>query len=411
MAGMTEAPMRPTDLSLAFLAAAAGTGMVAVTVAIAGSAAGWDEAGWAAIHLALLGGVSLLVIGISQFFVTAFLATTPPDRRTVAAQISCWIPGSLAVVAGVSTGVDPLTILGVGLLLAALLLYGRSLSGLHSRSLQRAPWASRWYVACAVWLVCGIGIGLLLALNVGWSHGSLLGAHLAFNLGGWLGGAIVGTLHTFGPSLTQTQLRFPRLQPVTFGIWSVGCGVLALAYAFGAGDLVVAGWTLLTAGAGCLAANLIASAAAAGRPLSLPGRLVIWSQVFLPLGLGVGLVASAGHPLDPLFGSDRTVLAVLLLAGWIGLTVIGSMLHLLSVVVRVRDLGRPMAPANVKADRLIAAVAVAAVGLLALARLTGADGLASVATGVVLLVAVVLFGLVIRSVAQAVRLGPGNRVN
>ena len=34
---------------------------------------------------------------------------------------------------------------------------------------------------------------------------------MALNLAGWFGAAIVGTLHTFYPSLTQTQLRLPTL--------------------------------------------------------------------------------------------------------------------------------------------------------------------------------------------------------
>jgi hypothetical protein len=409
MVAMNEQSMRPTDLALAFLVAAVVVAASAGATAVAGHAAGWSGAGWAALHLVLLGGVSLLVIGISQFFVTAFLATTPPSRRLVFSQISCWVAGSVAVVTGVSLEIDPLTVAGVALLLAALLLYARSLATLHSRSLQSAPWASRWYVACGIWLLGGIALGLMLALQMTWSHGSLLGAHLAFNLCGWLGGAIVGTLHTFAPSLTQTMLRFPRLQPVTFGFWSGGIGSMALGYAFGSGDLVIVGWSLLTLGAGLLAVNLLASALAAEQPLSLPARLVVWSQVFLPLGLGFGLVSSFDHPLAPLFGGDRTVLAVLLLVGWVGLTVIGSMLHLLSVVVRVRDLTRPVAAPNRFRDAFLAAVALAAVALLALAEVAEAGRLAELARGAMLLVAVTLTSLVVRSVVLALRMGPKKR--
>lgn len=406
---MTEEPMRPTDLALAFLAVATTIAVTAAMTALIGSAAGWDGAGWAAIHLVLLGGVSLLIIGISQFFVTAFLATTPPSRRSVAGQIGCWVAGAIAVVIGISVDANPLTVAGVALLLVTLGLYGRSLSGLHSRSLQSAPWASRWYVACGLWLVGGVGVGLMLALDVSWSHGSLLGAHLAFNLGGWLGGAIVGTLHTFAPSLTQTRLRFPRLQPVTFGFWSAGVGALALGYGFGSGDLAVLGWASLAFGASLLAANLVASALAAKQPLSLPARLVVFSQIFLPLGLVFGLVTSLDHPLAPLFGGDRTVLAVLLLIGWVGLTVAGSMLHLLSVVVRVRDLARPVAAPNRLRDGLLAAAALTGVALLAISELAGVEQLTGVARIVLLLVAVTLAGLVLRSVVLAVRLGPRKR--
>ncbi len=401
--------MRPTDLALAYLAAAVVVASVAAATALIGIIVDWGSSTWAAIHLVLLGGVSLLILGVSQFFVTAFLATSPPSRRMVAVQITCWTAGAACVVTGVSTDADWLATIGVVLLLTALLLYARSLAGLHSRSLQRAPWASRWYAASALWLVLGIAVGLMLTVHFAWSHGSLLGAHLAFNLGGWLGGAIVGTLHTFAPSLTQTRLRFPRLQPATFAFWSAGCGVTAIGYAFSLGALVLLGWSLLVVGAGLLATNLIASGSESKVPLTLPARLVIWSQAFLPLGLLFGLVSAADHSLAPLFGDDRVTLAVLLLAGWVGLTVIGSMLHLLSVVVRVRDLGRPATTPNQLQDRLLASAAVGAIGLLAVAEAVTGDRLVGLASFLVLLVAVILVGLVIRSVVAALLLGPPGR--
>lgn len=406
---MNEGSMRPTDLALAFLAAAMLVVVVAAVTALAGIIVGWEQSAWAAIHLVLLGGVSLLVIGVSQFFVTAFLATSPPSRRMVIAQITCWVLGAVSVVAGVTADFDWLATIGAVLLLTTLVLYARSLSGLHSRSLQNAPWASRWYAASALWLVLGIAAGLMLTVHFAWSHGSLLGAHLAFNLGGWLGGAIVGTLHTFAPSLTQTRLRFPRLQPATFAFWSAGCGVTAVGYAFSLGDVVLLGWALLATAAGLLAANLIASGSEAKIPLTLPARLVIWAQAFLPLGLAFGLVAAFDHPLAPLVGDDRVALAVLLLVGWVGLTVIGSMLHMLSVVVRVRDLGRPVAASNKFRDRFLATAAVGAVALLAVAEAATSERLVGPASILVLLVAVVLVGLVIRSVVAALLLGPPKR--
>lgn len=406
---MNEGSMRPTDLALAYLAAAVVVASVAAATALIGIIVDWGSSTWAAIHLVLLGGVSLLILGVSQFFVTAFLATSPPSRRMVAVQITCWTAGAACVVTGVSTDADWLATIGVVLLLTTLLLYARSLAGLHSRSLQRAPWASRWYAASALWLVLGIAVGLMLTVHFAWSHGSLLGAHLAFNLGGWLGGAIVGTLHTFAPSLTQTKLRFPRLQPATFAFWSAGCGVTAIGYAFSLGALVLLGWSLLVVGAGLLATNLIASGSESKVPLTLPARLVIWSQAFLPLGLLFGLVSAADHSLAPLFGDDRVTLAVLLLAGWVGLTVIGSMLHLLSVVVRVRDLGRPATTPNQLQDRLLASAAVGAIGLLAVAEAVTGDRLVGLASFLVLFVAVILVGLVIRSVVAALLLGPPGR--
>jgi hypothetical protein len=177
---------------------------------------GRDWLHWLALHLALLGGVSQLVLGAGQFFVCAFLATDPPPRRLIAGQLVAWNAGTLLVAVGVPTASSPLTDTGGALIAVGLVLFAAALRGMQRRSLQRARWAVRWYQACAACLGVGALIGILLARGTPWQAGSMLGAHLALNLVGWLGMAIVGTLHTFFPSLTQTRLRFPVLQGPTF---------------------------------------------------------------------------------------------------------------------------------------------------------------------------------------------------
>jgi nitrite reductase (NO-forming) len=401
---------RPTDPLLASLAAGVALLVAAAGTLVVGETAGWDRAIWAALHLALLGGVSQLVIGVSQFFVTAFLATSPPSGRVTLGEIASWSVGSIAVAVGVAAGSDPLVIAGAAVLLATLALYLVVLRKLARGSLQKAPWASRWYRACTAWLVAGIVAGVMLATGVAWSHGYLLGAHLAFNLGGWLGGAIVGTLHTFFPSLTRTQLRFPRLQPVTFLLWNLGVAGLALGYGFGQGDVAVAGWALLLGAACTLTVNLVASAARAPRGLPLSARLVAWAQPFLPVGIAFALVAALDHPLTPMVGADRAVLAVLVVAGWIGLTVAGSILHLVSIVVRVRDFSRPVPTPNPVRDSALVAVAVGGISLLALAQVTSVSFLRWPATSLLLLAALALAATALRSVVLAFRLGAGGRL-
>ena len=75
------------------------------------------------------------------------------------------------------------------------------------------------------------------------------------------------------------------------------------------------------------------------------------------------LVRAGGSP--PLGGSSAVPVGTLLVAGWIGLTVLGLLLHLLAVLVRVRDHSQPMPIPRPGRDRLI--VALAAVGVLGLA--------------------------------------------
>src|SRR5690606_15040352 len=138
-------------------------------------------------------------------------------------------------------------------------------------------------------------------------------------------------------------------------------------------------------------------------PLGLPAWLVGAAQGFLVTGLlvAVARVVAAG-PDAPLDGAGRSLLAALLVAGWIGLTVAGSLLHLLTVLRRVRNLGRPLPAPHPRRDRALAAGAVGALALFALARVPGAEALAVPAIAAVLaaglLVAARVLGLAARAV-------------
>jgi hypothetical protein len=263
---------------------------------------------------------------------------------------------------------------------------------MQRRSLQRARWAVRWYYGSAASLGAGVLVGVLLARDTTWTHGSLLGAHVALNVAGWMGTAIVGTLQTFFPSLTGTQLRHPRLQGPTFGLWLLGVVDLALGAALLLDPVVAAGWLELTLAAALLAWNMLASLRARTVTLGLPARLVAVAPLFLLAGSALGLAATlrdgAAGPLAP---DVRPALAVLLLGGWIALTVAGSLLHLLAVLGRVRHLTLAMPRPRPRRDGALCALAVAAVAAWALAQAPGLDGLATPAL-VLRLAAVVPLG-------------------
>jgi nitrite reductase (NO-forming) len=371
--------LRPTDLLGGFFVVAIGFLVAAGAIAVldtAGALPSWGH--WLALHLAFLGGVSLLVLGAAQFFTTAFLATDPPGRRMARAQLGVWTLGTVLVAAGIPAAVTPLTDAGGLLIVVSLGLFGASLWRLERRSLQQARWAVRWYYACAASLGVGALVGVAMARGVSWPHGSLLGAHLALNVAGWLGTAIVGTLHTFFPSLTQTRLRRPHLQPPAFAAWLAGVVLLAFGAAFDVTALLAAGWVALACGAALLAVNVVEGLRVAPRPLSLPARMVGAGQAFLVTGLlaAVAVVLADGAH-APLEGRARAVLAILLVVGWIGMTVAGSLLHLLTVLHRVRNLARAMPAATPGRDRALVGLAMAAVAALAIGRATGADGLAA----------------------------------
>jgi nitrite reductase (NO-forming) len=395
---------RPTDLLVVFFSAGIALLVAGAAAGAAHAVTGAEALRWLALHLVFLGGVSQLVLGAGQFFVCAFLATEPPSRRLVGAQIVVWNAGTLLVAFGVWTAVAPLVDVGDGVIVLGLVLFAAGLRGMQRRSLQHARWAVRWYQACAPCLGLGAMIGVLLARGTAWPHGSLLGAHLALNLLGWFGTAIVGTLHTFFPSLTHTQLRFPRLQGPTFALWLLGVGQLALGAAFAVDAIVVLGCLELAAAAALLVVNLAASLRAAPDPLALPARLIAVGQAFLAAGLLVALAATAmGGIAAPFAGAPRGALAVLLLAGWIGLTVAGALLHLLAVLARVRRFSATMPAPRPARDRLVVAAAGTGVSAVALSHVGALDALAAPGTAALVTVAVFLGVRILAAATAAFR--------
>lgn len=394
--------LRPSDLLAAFFAFGICFLLAGAVVAAVHTSIDWAQGHWLALHLVFVGGVSQLVLGAGQFFAGAFLATAPPSRKLIALQLAAWNGGALLVAVGVPSGRDAVTIAGAALLALGLGAFVAGLRGMRRRSLQRAPWAVRWYEACAAFLGAGVIMGVLLATGVRWSTGSLLGAHMTLNLAGWFGTAIVGTLHTFFPSLTQTRLRFPILQRPTFACWTLGTVALTAGYGLGAGPVVIAGWAALTIAAALLCSNLAASLHAAPVVLSLPARLIASAQACLVLALVLAFAgAVGGEATAPPLDTTRAAIAVLLLPGWLGLTVVGSLLHLLSVLMRVRDLRRPLPAVHPMRDGLLVALAVLTILVLAAARGGVLRQLDAPAMGVLVATYVVLGAFVVSRAARA----------
>jgi nitrite reductase (NO-forming) len=351
----------------------------------------WAWGRWLALHLVFVGGVSQLVLGASQFFAGAFLATEPPRRGLIRAQLLGWNVGTILIVASVPSGVDAGFYAGAACLIAVLAIYATAFAQMRRRSLGTAPWATRWYLTAALLLAAGTALGAVLASGVAWSHGDLLAAHMALNLGGWFGTAIVGTLHTFFPSLTRSRLRFPRLQGPTFVAWVVGVLGIASGYALSWEVVSLMGWGSLLAAATALAANVIGCLDAAPRPLTLPARVVGAAQLFVVGGILVAATAALGSgPEEALRGSTRAAVGTLLIAGWIGLTVLGSLLHLLALLIRVRDLDRGMPVPHPIRDGVVTMAAVVAVAVVAATQLAGVTALEPPAAALLVAVYVVL---------------------
>lgn len=399
--------VRPSDMLVGFFATGIAFFLAAAVAGVLGAVDDSRWLQWIALHLALLGGVSQLVLGAAQFFACAFLATSPPSRRLVRLQLSGWSVAVVLVVTGVPTGIDLLAGLGGVLVVAVVVSFLASLRSMRRRSLQTAPWATRWYVAAGVFLLVGASLGPLMAAGrYDLVSGSMLAAHLTLTIGGWFGTAIVGTLQTFHPSLTGTTLRHPRLQGPVFACWSAGIAVLAVSSAIAAHAGAIAGWALLLAAATMAAVNLVASERAAERR-TFAGALVAASQAFLCAGLVAGLVITVSDtPFAAFHGPDRDVVVAALVVGWVALTVAGSLLHLLALMARVRS-GFRVAErrAFTRGEGALLALVLSSVLAVIVSRLVGGDAeqLAAAVFGVC---AAILAVRLLRVATAAVRAAP-----
>jgi nitrite reductase (NO-forming) len=269
---------------------------------------------------------------------------------------------------------------------------------MQRRSLQRPVWGIRWYYACVIFLAAGGALGLQLARGAPLGHGDVLSAHVTLTVLGWLGTAIVGSLHTFFPTLSGRRLARPRLEGPTFACWTLGVSSLAAGYLLALGPLAALGLLGLSAGALMLLANVLRTARAPGRPLGLAAGLVLGGQLCLGTGLPLASSLAPLDPSQPFTGATRGALAALLLAGWVGMTVAGALLHLLRVAIRRPARPMPWPLRRGSAQRRIPVVAILGVALLAMAQIAGSPTVAIAAT-MVLGACVLVLGAAILSLA------------
>ncbi|TDC86316.1 copper oxidase [Actinomadura sp. 7K507] len=202
---------------------------------------------WLMIHLLLLGAITHAILVWSRHFADALLRTAPRpgDRREQTVRLAILNGGAGAVVAGVLSGMWPITVLGAVSVSAAAIWHGAALVAQFRRALPgRFAVTIRCYVTAACFLPVGAALGTVLAWGVGDPlHGQLKFAHAMVNLLGWMGLTIVGTLVTLWPTMLRTRINegaetaVRRALPVLAGsvVTAAGGAVSDLRYLAAAG--------------------------------------------------------------------------------------------------------------------------------------------------------------------------------
>jgi hypothetical protein len=223
------------------------------------------------VHLALLGWVLPMVIGVAARIYPMFLLAPEPSGRVSAVQF--W---------GIATGVP--VIVGAVLLDSAFVLVGAGavaaavtahvtwvLSAVRASKRPALDWGLRLAVAGAAFAVPSMALGLGLALDLArgprWAM-----AYAVLVFGGWASLTIAGMMlkivpflvwyRAYGPLVgrapvpTMAELSWPAAERMAFVLLVAGMSTLAIAAGTGDATAIRAGGILVAAGAVCFATSL-----------------------------------------------------------------------------------------------------------------------------------------------------------
>ncbi|MDO5729243.1 MAG: multicopper oxidase domain-containing protein [Actinomycetaceae bacterium] len=167
------------------------------------------DARWLMVHTFTLGAITNALFVWTEHFATAILRFRPdPNRRGQIGLLALLNAGIAVTVTGMLSGIAPILLLGVVLVGGAVAGHGIRLGkGLQKALPARFTIIVQAYVAAAVMLLPGIVFGYLMATGLApqW-HIAALGAHVAFNVLGWVALPIVATLLTLWPTMLRAPL-------------------------------------------------------------------------------------------------------------------------------------------------------------------------------------------------------------
>ncbi|MFF2623128.1 multicopper oxidase domain-containing protein [Oerskovia jenensis] len=334
------APLRPlTDRSAWHLRANAPVvGWLLATVVVAVGHRWIPASPWLLVHLLLLGAVTNAICVWSQHFTDALLSrrATPASRRWQVARLAALNVAVAATVAGMVTATWVVTLVGavgVGIAVAA---HGTAL-WLQSRRALAARFrvCVAFYVAAAWLLPVGAGLGATLArgLDEAW-HVRVVLAHAGFNLLGFVGLTVMGTLLTLWPTMLRTRMAddAPRAARTTLVLMLVGLAGGVVAVLVAAPPVAAAGLATYLAGVVVSVRPMVS--AARRRP---PATFATWSAA-CALGWLLGSLATLTGVLA-LSGGWATatecagIVTVPLVAGFAAQVLLGALTYLVPVVL------------------------------------------------------------------------------
>jgi hypothetical protein len=242
-------------------------------------------------HLALLGWIAPMLLGVSARVYPMFLLAPEPGAMSATVQVWGLGVGVPVLVTGLAVDRAALVLPGAVAAVVTLGVHGVWVAGLMRRRRRPAlDWGLRFVLTGTACLVPAAALGLALALGLGGGPRVAL-AYAVLGLGGWVSLTIVGMMLKIVPFLvwyrvyapragrqpvpTLAQLSRPGVEGLAYGCLSGGVLALAGAVAAGAPAAIAAAGAVVAVGALAFAAALggtllhLRSGAVAGHAPSL----------------------------------------------------------------------------------------------------------------------------------------------
>ena len=296
---------------------------------------------WLPLHLALAGGATTAIAGVMPFFAAAFAAAPPSDARLRFAAVAAVAVGAL----GASIGVVAPSAVGAGIG-GSLFVAGVALTGVATiRPLGRAlgpsrGLVSRGYVIALTEVAAGALVATLYA--TGWaplvtSWASVKPAHAWLNLVGFVSLVVATTLLHFFPTVIGARIVVRPSARLTVGGLAVGAPLVALGLAVGSDAVARSGRSSRPPGRRRSRSTPARTWPTRARWTTDPGwhRFAMGSLIASLAWFEAGMAIAVGRVLVAGSGAGAWAVEAVggpLVAGWVGLAILGSASHLLPAV-------------------------------------------------------------------------------
>ena len=291
-------------------------------------------------HTVTLGWITLAIMGASYQLIPIVLEQPILSERLARWQLAVLVVAVIGMVAHFHLGTWPGLATAAALLAVGIAFHLVNV-GLSLRGFTRWTFTARLVVLAYAGLATTTLLGLALSVNRVWAFlpGELfptLHAHVQLALLGWVAPMIVAVSARVYPMFFLAPA--PRRVHTLLQGWGLVAGVPAVVMGLlGVPGLLTAGTLAVTAAAGAHVAWVWEMARARKRPgLDWGLRFVLTATAFLVPAVGLGLALAAD-----LLAGPRAALAyaVVIMGGFVSLTIVGMMLKIVPFLVWYRAYG------------------------------------------------------------------------